>query len=142
MEILIKIILFLHFSGFVLGLGAGWALVRISPFSAGASAEQKSIFFKVVKLLGAHINLGVALLWVTGLLMVALKYQDVAGLSHWFWLKMVFVLVLSAAVGIGSKARRLMMAGDAGQAPKARMMGMIAGASGLAAIFCAIFAFG
>lgn len=142
MAILIKIVLFLHVCGFVLGLGAGWALVRISPFAASANAEQKSIFFKVVKLLGAHINLGLALLWITGLLMVGLKYQGVAGLSHWFWLKLVFVVVLSAAVGIGSKARRQMMAGDAGQAPKARMMGMIAGGSGLAAIFCAVFAFG
>lgn len=141
MDILIKVLLFVHISSLVLALGAGMAMVRVAPFGADASDDQKSIFFRVLKVMGDHINMGLALLWVTGILMLWLKYDWGVGVSHWFWVKMLLVLVLSATAGIGSKARRLMMAGDASQAPKARLMGRIAVASGLLAILCAVITF-
>ncbi len=140
-DIFIKINLFLHLSALVLALGAGMGLTRIGPFGAEASADQKVIFYRVVKILGDHINIGLAILWVTGLLMLWLKYDWGVGISHWFWVKMLLVLVLTATAGIGSKARRLMMAGDVTQAPKARRMGQIAIVSGLLTILCAVFTF-
>lgn len=140
-DIFIKVLLFLHLSSLVLALGAGMAMVRIAPFGAGASDAQKPLFFRVLKLMGAHINMGLALLWVTGLLMLWLKYQWGVGVNHWFWVKMLLVLVLTVTAGMGSKARRLMMAGDASQAPKARMAGRIAVASGVLAILVAVFTF-
>lgn len=141
MDIFIKITLFFHLSALVMALGAGMGLVRIAPFAATASDDQKSILFRAIKILGDHINIGLAVLWISGLLMLWLQYGWGVGVSHWFWVKMLLVLVLTATAGIGSKARRLMMAGDATQAPKARLMGRIAVVSGLLTILCAVFTF-
>lgn len=142
MDIFIKLVLFVHMFSFVLALGAGMVLARSGAIASGARDDQKPVYFQVVKVIGQNINIGIGLLWVTGLAMLWLKYDWGAGLSHWFWLKMVLVVILSAAAGIGSKARRLMIAGDASQAPKARLAGQVAIVTGLLAILSAIMTFG
>lgn len=141
MDIVTDLLLFLHILGLVMGVGAGMAMLRVRPIVAGANDEQRSVLFIVGKKLGEHAHIGLAILWITGPLLVWLKYGGFGELSAWFWVKIVLVVVLSAAVGVGAKAFRLMRAGDMSMAPRAKMAGKIGSAAGVAIIFCAAFAF-
>lgn len=142
MSIVVNVLLFLHLLGVVLGVGAGLAMSRISPLGAQANDDQKNVLFQAGKLLFGYRHMGLGILWITGPLLVWLKYGTLSGLSHWFWLKMVLVLVLSAAIGMGSKAHRQLREGDASVTPKLKIIGQVGTWSALGVIFSAAFAFG
>jgi protoporphyrinogen IX oxidase len=139
MDIFINILLFLHFFGLVIGMGSGIALSTVSRLVVNPGAE--SGFDKVMVALARNGHVGLGLLWLTGLLMVWLKYEGVGAFDFWFWIKIAFVIVLTASVGIGSAAARRARAGEAGAAGRTKMASMVSGISGLIIIFAAVFAF-
>ena len=141
MDILIKVLLMLHFLGLAMGMGSGMAMSRMGPKLAAAQGDTRTVLFDYGKLLGMNGHIGLGLLWVTGIVMVLLKYQDIASLSVWFWVKMAFVVALSAAVGMGAAAYRRARAGDTSAMARAKTMGMISGLSGLGAVISAVMAF-
>jgi hypothetical protein len=73
--------------------------------------------------------------------MLWLVYGTIEGLSPYFWAKMVFVVILSASVGVASSAAKRVRGGDASAMGRVKVAGMINGISGLAIILCAVFAF-
>lgn len=137
MHIFINILIFIHFFGLVLGMGSGMAMgtaMRGVDRSTGG-------FDKLTRALARNGHVGLALLWVTGPLIVWLKYGGFAGLGFWFWVKIAFVVVLTAALGIGAINFRKAREGDRDAAKRAAMIGMLSGISGLIVIFAAVFAF-
>lgn len=139
MDILVNILLFLHFFGLVLGMGSGMALSNATRIVTAAPAE--SGFERFTGMLARNGHIGLGLLWVTGLLMVWLRYGGVGAFSVWFWIKMVLVVVLSAAVGMGAAAYRKAKAGDGEAARRAKIASTVSGLSGIGIIFAAVFAF-
>ena len=138
MPIFINILIFLHIFGLVLGMGSGMALssVKRAMVSDGGAG-----FEGLISALARNGHVGLAILWVTGPLVVWLKYGGLSGLGGWFWLKIAFVIILSAALGIGAVNFRKGRAGDARAATIAQRASMITGISGLIVIFAAVFAF-
>ncbi|WP_196257710.1 hypothetical protein [Pelagibacterium limicola] len=139
MDILAKILLFLHFFGLVIGMGSGMALSNATRLVTNPAADSGFDRFTAMLARSGHIGLG--LLWVTGVLMVALKYGGMGTFDAWFWIKMALVIVLTAAVGIGSASARKARAGDTEAAKRAKLASMVSGLSGLGVIFAAVFAF-
>lgn len=142
MSILLNLLLFLHIMGVVLGVGAGLAMSRIASLGVQANDDQKNVLLQAGKLLFGYRHIGLAILWITGPMLLWLKYGTLSGLSHWFWLKMLLVLVLSAAIGMGSKAHRQLREGDTSVAPKLKIIAQVGTWSALGVIFSAAFAFG
>lgn len=136
MDTLIKSLLFVHLFGMVFTLGSGVAM------SVGMRSvkEPTADFDKFMDALATNSNIGLGLLWATGLLMVWLHY-GFADLGPLFWVKMVFVVILSAVVGMRAGQYRKARAGDVAASQKASRMGMISGIAGLVAMCAAVFAF-
>lgn len=137
MHIFINILIFIHFFGLVLGMGSGMAMgtaMRGVDRSTGG-------FDKLTSALARNGHVGLALLWISGPLIVWLKYGGFAGLGFWFWVKIAFVIVLTAALAIGAVNFRKARQGDREAAKRAAMIGMVSGISGLIVIFSAVFAF-
>lgn len=141
MDVVVKLVLALHIFAMVLGLGSGFASRRVGPLFGGSSQEQKTILFQMGRGLAKNGNIGLALLWVTGIALVFLRGWDITAMPLAFWFKMLFVVILSAAVGISSKASRQFAAGDMAASTKAAMFGWLAAVSGVIIIICAVFAF-
>jgi len=137
MDILINILIFIHIFGLVLGMGSGMAMAAANRLVT----EPTTGFEKLTDMLVRNGHVGLALLWISGPLVVWLKYGGFSGFGFWFWLKIAFVIALSAAVGMGAASYRKARAGDAEAARRASMTGMLSGLSGLGAIFAAVFAF-
>jgi len=141
MDIIVNLLKVLHLLGLVLGMGSGLAMTRIWPIYGASSEEQRSVLFKMGRVLGKNGHVGLALLWVTGILIVWLDYGGIDAFSWWFWAKIVFAIVLSASVGIGSKAYRRFAAGDMGASARVELASKVSGISGVLIILFAVFAF-
>lgn len=141
MDMVNNILLFLHFGGLIAGMGSGIAMSRVGPALATANADQRKALFTLGGQLLRTAHIGLAVLWITGPLLIWLKFGGIGGLDAWFWAKIVFVIILSASIGIASAAFRKLAAGDASQAPRMKTAGMVNGLTGIAIVLCAVFAF-
>lgn len=139
MDVFINILIFLHIFGLVLGMGSGMAMSGVKRAMAGSA--DATAFDGLISILGRNGHVGLAILWITGPLVVWLKYGGVSGLDFWFWIKIVFVVILSAALGIGAVNFRKGRAGDVRAAAIAKRASAVTGISGLIVIFAAVFAF-
>lgn len=135
----IKLLIVLHILGLVIGMGSGYAARRLGPLY-GTAGEHRGVLFQVGKALGKNGHIGLALLWVTGIALVVMG-RDITDMSGWFWAKMVFVLILSASVGMGGAAYRRFAAGDNSASGRVALMSKVTALSGVAIILCAVFAF-
>jgi len=141
MDIIVKLLVFLHMVGLIHGMAAGIAGGRMGPLLASSNDDQRSILFRLSKLLSMNGHIGLATLWVSGILLVWLKYDGVANLDLWFWVKLALVIVLTVLVGIVTVGLRRMRDGDMSAAPMVKRVSKINAVVGLAIIFCAAFAF-
>ncbi|WP_404403167.1 hypothetical protein [Pelagibacterium halotolerans] len=141
MDVLSNILLFLHFFALVLGMGSGIALSMQARMLAGAGPEVRAGFLRYGEMLRVNSYVGIALLWITGPLIVWLRYDGAGGLGGWFWAKMAFVVVLTLSIGTGAVFYPRAKTGDQDAVKRVKLAGMVSGLAGVLAIFAAVFAF-
>lgn len=141
MDIAAKLVLALHIFALVLGMGSGMANTRLGPLYGAASQDQKNILFKVGAGLSKNGHIGLGLLWITGIALIFMRGWDITAMPLAFWVKMLFVIILSATVGMGSAAAKKFAAGDMAASTRAAMFGAASGVSGIIIIIAAVFAF-
>ena len=137
------ILLIVHFIGFVLGFAGGIATAITMRASAGASADGAAALRRLPPIFANVSFAGLVLLWVTGLILIWSAFGGPQNLPGLFWLKIVFVLILTAlAIGqhvIYGRIKR--------GAASAQMVGMLkklgpaSGLSALLALIVAVFVF-
>ncbi|WP_417309617.1 hypothetical protein [Devosia sp.] len=135
MDILFNLLLFAHLIGLMLIAASFFALLGNLPGRDGTAVDKN----RYLNMLG-HTGILVAL--VTGPLMIWVRYGSFEGISHWFWLKMVFLLVLVGGIVMAAVSARAMRAGDAAAAHRVRLGRIIASAALVGTVFSAVFAFG
>jgi hypothetical protein len=100
---------------------------------------------KVLRGLGPTLanvsGVGVAVLWVTGLIMVWSKWDGFASLPQMFWVKAIFILSLTVVVGLIHMTYGEIRKGNAAAAAKLPKLGPMAGVSALLAVLFAVVAF-
>ena len=94
-------LLFFHFVGIALGVGTGFAFLRLGGVIRSLPPGERFSFFERVSVLGKNGSIGLALLILTGLGMMALRgFADTmawgGGALH---AKLGLVVLLSGAVG-------------------------------------------
>ncbi|MCR4283002.1 MAG: hypothetical protein NUV72_08265 [Bauldia sp.] len=133
-----EILLILHF----FGLGAGFAS-SIGNFTVmqliQASPGDAPVLGKVPPVLARVGQVGLGLLWVTGLIMVWSRYGGPGNLDWAFWLKIVCVILLTGlAIFLDLTVKRV-RAGDMAAAAQLPLFGRIgAGLLVLIVIFAVI----
>lgn len=136
-----QFIQFLHFFGLMLGATGGFAsglLMRKAMMMPDGEA-------RVVRGLGpllANVSAaGLAVLWLTGLVMVWSKWDGPSNLPQLFWVKLIFVLGLTAAVGMIHKTYADIRRGNTAAAALLPKLGPFAGVCSLLAVLFAVYAF-
>ena len=142
MDILNTLLIALHLVGLVIGMGTGVALGVLLPRLGAARDGERARLLDIGDALVRNGHIGLGLLWVTGILIVFLKYGGVGGLSPWFWIKIALVVILSASIGIAAAAYRKFKAGDMAASARLAMAGKLNMLVGPLAILAAVFAFG
>jgi uncharacterized membrane protein len=136
-----EILLMLHFIG--LGLGAAGS---VSGFVIGrlvtASPQDAPVLGRVPQMVKRFSGTGLALLWITGVIMLWTRWDGPGSLPGWFWVKFVFVVALTIVFGIIEAALAQAKRGDpAGASKKLQMVGPIASLLLLLIIISAVLAF-
>ncbi|MCC6983718.1 MAG: hypothetical protein IT535_10650 [Bauldia sp.] len=137
MLIVTDILLILHFLSLAAGFVSMFGNIAIAPMNSnpnavGALRGVRSGFLRV----GSY---GVAGLWITGLLLLWLKYSFQAPWQ--FWVKMLAVIVLSGIVGYVNMLAAKARAGDASAGEQIGKIGPLAGIFALIAVIFAVLAF-
>ena len=134
-------ILFLHFVGLMLGAAGGLSSSIIMRRALTMGPEQAQTIRSLGPLLANVAHIGVAVLWITGLILVWSKWNGPGSLPTLFWVKFVFVLTLTAASIFIHMTYAEIRKGNVAVASRLPKIGPVAGISALLAVLFATFAF-
>ncbi len=138
MDVFLNLLKWGHLGALIFSLGTATAasMIGINAVRAGADgARLWSLQEKTEPL----INAAVAVLLVTGVLMLWLRYNfDV---THWFWLKMLLLAGLIATVIFEARFTKRAREGDAAAGQSLGRITVLAVAVELGIVLAAIFAF-
>jgi hypothetical protein len=137
MTVVNDILLMLHFISLAAGFVSMFGNIAVGPLNASPDAVGvlrgvRAGFLRVG-------SWGIAGLWITGLLLLWLKYGFRA--PPLFWAKLVAVLILSGIVGYVNMLAAKARGGDAEAGQQIGRIGPLAGIFGLLALIFAVLAF-
>ena len=140
MDVVALVLFFIHVVAFVAG-GANLVLMPVvGPRLAAATPEQRGPLMEVVEGFSKVGKYAFALLLITGILVLWLRY-DWEAPNGWFWVKMLGVLAMIVFIGLNDMNRRKARQGDPAAAGRSKMFGQLTGISFLVVVFSAVFAF-
>jgi hypothetical protein len=136
-----EVLLFLHFFGLMLGAAGGLASAIVMRQALALPADDAKVLRGLGPTLAKVSATGVAVLWVTGLIMVWSKWSGFASLPQMFWVKAIFIASLTIVVGLIHMTYGEIRKGNPNAAAKLPKLGPMAGISALLAVLFAVLAF-
>ena len=128
-----QLLLIAHLLGLMLVAAA--FLPLLGMMGQGGATPQTS------RLLTQFGHWGIIVLLVSGPILLFVRYGGFDGVSHWFWAKMVMVVVLAAGVVTSAMSARKMRAGDAAATGRVRIGRVVAVLSLVGIVIFAVLAF-
>jgi len=142
MTILNDILLFLHFFGLMLGAAGGLASGIIMRRALTMPPEQAQVVRGLGPLLANVAGAGVAVLWITGVIMVWSRWGGLTNLGWAFWVKFAFVVLLTLSTGLVHQTyAEIRRTGNKALAARLARLGPVSGLSALLATLFAVLAF-
>lgn len=136
MDLTFNLLLFAHFLGLMLVATSFFGLLGMLP---GPGRDPERSRSRYLTQLG---HWGIVVAVVSGGLMLWQRYGGVEGISHWFWLKMLFLVALTAGIVVAAMSARRMRAGDAVAAQRVKFGRIVAAASLVGIVLAAVLTFG
>jgi hypothetical protein len=134
-------LLFLHFVGLMLGAAGGFASAIIMRRALALPADDAKALRGLGPILSKVSAAGVAVLWVTGLIMVWTKWDGFGSLPQMFWVKAIFILSLTVMTALIQMTYAEIAKGNPAAAARLPRFGPMAGVSALLAVLFAVLAF-
>ena len=141
MEIVINLLIWVH----IVALVAGGANSVVGPVIAarlpGATPDARAGYYSVMNRLAQVGKVAMAALLVSGPLILWLKYGGIGQANAWFWIKMVLVAVMLAAIIYGGINFKKAQGGDTEAGERAGVAHKINGLAFAGVLLSAVFAF-
>ena len=134
-------LLFLHFFGIMLGGAGGFANAIVMRRALVLPADEAKVLRGLGPILANVSGIGLALLWITGFIMVWTKWDGFASLPQMFWVKAIFIVSLTVVVGLIHMTYAEVRKGNVAAAARLPKLGPLAGISALLAVLFAVLAF-
>lgn len=134
-------VLILHFLGVALGLSVSAANIVMVGVMNKAAPGERPVLARFLPAMSRVGQFGLALLWLTGLLMLYTRWNGFTGMPWTFHVKLTAVVVLSVVVGYIAMLEKRAQRGDAGAAARTGPFGLIATLSALTALVFAVLTF-
>lgn len=141
MDIVIKLLFWLHIVALALGGAAAFGLPVVGSRMPTATPEMRPTLLKIMHGLSTVGRAGIGTLIVTGPLIIWLKFGGFGTVNAWFWIKMVLVLGLLGGVIYAGILLKRTEGGDMAAAQLSPRVGMVNVALFLAVMLSAVFAF-
>lgn len=136
-----KLLLILHLLGLALGLAVPFSNLILARVIAAAPPAERPILGRAAFAMGRLGDIGLPLLWITGLTLVFTKHGGFSALPGTFQAKLAAVVLLTLSVGVIHMNKRKAMQGDAGAMGRIRMLGKFNLLCALAAVTLAVITF-
>ena len=134
MDFLFAALLFAHLVGLMLIAAAFLPLLGMMGDGSVAPTTNR--------LLTQFGHYGIIIAIISGPLMIWVRYGGFDGISHWFWVKMLFLVALAAGVVISAMSAKKMRAGDPAATARVRTGRIVAAVSLVGVVASAVLAFG
>ena len=135
------VLLMLHFLGLAMGFSASFGNMVMMGIIAKAKPSEAMVLARFPPAISRVAEIGLALLWVTGVIMVFTRWGGPVSMPGFFWVKILAVVAMTGLVGymhsLMGKARR----GDMASARQLPTFGRIASICALLAVVFAVLAF-
>ena len=128
-----QLLLIAHLAGLMLVAAAFLPLLGMMGQGGGSPNTSR--------LLTQFGHWGIIVLLVSGPILLFGRHGGFDGVSHWFWAKMGFVLLLAAGVVTSAMSARRMRAGDAAAARRVRAGRIVSVLSLVGIVVFAVLAF-
>lgn len=141
MDIWFNLLLLVHLLALVVAGTMAVAMPVIGGRMAGATPELRTSLMAIGTQLGRNSRIALAVLLISGPLMLWLRYGGIEGASPWFWVKMALVAVMLVAVVANGVMVKRAQAGDRQAAALQRRIGTVNRFAFLGVIVAAVLAF-
>jgi len=141
MDIWFNLSLLVHLLALVVAGATAVAMPIIGGRMATATPEVRANLVAIGNRLGLNARIALGALLVSGPLMLWLRHGGIDGAGPWFWVKMVLVAVMLAAVIVNGANVKRTQAGDRRAAALQRRVGTINRLAFLGVIIAAVLAF-
>jgi hypothetical protein len=115
----------LHMLGLALGLSVPFANLILAKLIAEAPPQEKPVLGRAAFAMGRLGDIGLPLLWISGLTLVFTKHGGMASLPTTFHAKLAAVLLLTLSVGVIHMNKRKAMSGNAAALARIQMLGKL-----------------
>jgi hypothetical protein len=134
------IMLMLHFFGLAAGFATGIGNAVVMQLSASSPADAP-VLGKVPLVLARIGQVGLAVLWITGIILVWI-HGGPGAMPPMFWVKLALVVVFTVIVILMDMTGRRIAAGDKAAAARMPLYGRAGGAVAVLIVIFAVLAFG
>ena len=135
-------LLFLHLFGLMLGAAGGLASGILMRRATTMPPDQAATIRSLGPMLAHVAAAGLVLMWITGLILVWSKWDGLGSLPGLFWVKFVFVVILTiSSGGVDMTYAQIRRTGNKALAARLAVLGPISGISATLAVLFAAFAF-
>ncbi|HVY86807.1 MAG TPA: hypothetical protein VG943_16870 [Caulobacterales bacterium] len=135
------VLLAIHFIGLMMGAGGGFGSAIVARVAAKKTPEQAAPLRALGPVMARVSHIGLAILWLTGAILIWTAYGGPAQLPQLFWIKAIFIVSLTGAAIATELTYAEIKAGKVGAAARLPKIGPVAGLSALLATTVAAFAF-
>ena len=136
-----QVLLILHFVGLAMGLSVSFATAVMMGLVAKAAPNEKAVLGRFLPAMSRVGEVGLGLLWVTGVTMVFTKWGGFAALPWQFHVKLTAVVLLTVTVAYLKVQIRKAQAGDQSAMARIPRFGPLAALFALVAVVFAVLTF-
>jgi hypothetical protein len=140
-DAMMRAVLILHFVGLALGTSASIAVGVMMGVMGKAAPAERPVLARFMPAMSRVGRAGLALLWVTGLSMLFLRYGSPGQLPWTFHVKLLAVSLLTAVAVYLRMLEKRAMSGDATAAPRMQRVAKVGPWLALTAVIFAVLTF-
>jgi uncharacterized membrane protein len=133
MDDIFRVLLFIHFGALLFAAATNLIMPALVPAMMALGAEGRSVLGPLTRRLGINARLSLAILVLTGVLMVAIRYDAGLWANPWFTAKMACVAAIILAMAIGFT--------PLGKSIPPKVFSLTMRTALVGTIFCAVLAF-
>lgn len=131
----------IHMLGLAMGLATGFSNMVLAGLIARATPDERAVLNRFPPAMGRVGAVGLAMLWISGISIVMLRYGGFAILPRTFIIKIVSVVLLTLVVAFIHYLMPRAQRGDAAAAATIQTLGKITGPLALIAVIFAVITF-
>lgn len=136
-----QVLLILHFLGLAMGLSVSFSNMVMGGLMAKAAPTEQLVLARFPPMMTRVGDIGLTLLWITGLTLVFTKYSGFGVMPWQFHVKLTAVVILTALIGYIHALMRQARTGNPAAAARIPTVGRITFLVAVTAVVFAVLTF-